>query len=134
MTIHSKHLARRALFAAVLLLCIAPLSAPAQAYPDKLITLVVPFPPGAVTDRVGRALAVELSKRLGQQVIVENVGGASGTLAGQKVLRAPADGHTLLLGTVNDMVLAPLVIKRAGYSVKDFTPIAKLFLAPTILV
>ena len=115
-------------------MCAAPLAALAQTYPDKPITLVVPFPPGAVTDRVGRALAVELAKRLGKQVVVENVGGASGTLAGQRVLRAPADGYTLLVGTVNDMVLAPLVIKKAGYSVKDFTPIAKLFEAPTILV
>lgn len=134
MTTHSTRVARRLLLAAVPLLLLAPSAVLAQNYPDKPIMLVVPFPPGAVTDRVGRALAVELGKRLGQQVIVENVAGASGTLAGQRVLRAPPDGHTLLVGTVNDMVLGPLVIKQAGYSVKDFTPIAKLFEAPTILV
>lgn len=106
---------------------------PAAAYPDKPITLVIPFPPGAVTDRIGRALALELGKRLGQQVIVENVGGASGTLAGRKVLRAPPDGYTLLMGTVNDMVVAPIAVK-AGYSVKDFTPIAKVGAATTVLV
>jgi tripartite-type tricarboxylate transporter receptor subunit TctC len=105
----------------------------AQAYPDKSITLIVPFPPGAVTDRVGRALGAELGKRLGQAVIVENVGGASGTLAGKKLLRAPADGYTLLMGTVNDMVVAPIALK-ADYSVKDFTPIAKVSLTKTVFV
>lgn len=118
------------------LAALATVSTPvwAQTYPDRPITLVVPFPAGAVTDRVARALGTEMSKRMGQPVVVENVGGASGTLAGQKVLRAPADGYTLLMGTVNDMLLAPMVIKRAGYSAKDFTPVAKLFQMPTILV
>ncbi|TXL69150.1 tripartite tricarboxylate transporter substrate binding protein [Vineibacter terrae] len=127
---------RRALLAS--LAAASALAAPsrltaAQDYPDRPITLVVPFPPGAVTDRVGRSLAAELGRRLGQQVIVDNVGGASGTLAGKKVLGARPDGYTLLLGTVNDMVLAPIVM-RAGYAAKDFTPIAKMFLVPTILV
>lgn len=132
-------LKRRAANLAIAATLLAGLAVPASAsasdaYPDKPITLVVPFPPGAVTDRVARGLAVQLQKRLGVQVIVENLGGASGTLAGSKVIRAPADGYTLLLGTVNDMVLAPLVIKKAGYSVKDFTPIARLFSTPTIMV
>jgi tripartite-type tricarboxylate transporter receptor subunit TctC len=117
----------------LLALAAATLPLPAAAYPDKPITLVIPFPPGAVTDRIGRALALELGKRLGQQVIVENVGGASGTLAGRKVLRAPPDGYTLLMGTVNDMVVAPIAVK-ADYSVKDFTPIAKVGAATTVLV
>ncbi len=134
MNVRSFRSTRRALLGALPALCVAPVATLAQGYPDKPITLVVPFPPGAVTDRVGRALAVELGKRLGQQVIVENIAGASGTLAGQRVLRAAPDGHTLLVGTVNDMMLGPLVIKKAGYSVRDFTPIAKLFEAPTVLV
>jgi tripartite-type tricarboxylate transporter receptor subunit TctC len=84
-----------------------------QAYPDKPITLVVPYPAGAAVDRVGRSLAAELGKRLGQSIVVENVGGASGTIGAKKVLRAPADGYTLLLGTVNDMIVAPAVLRRA---------------------
>jgi len=130
----SPRLSRRTLLASLPALGMAPGAATAQAYPDKPITLVVPFPPGAVTDRAGRALGAELGKRLGQQVIVDNVGGASGTLAGQKVLRARPDGYTLLIGTVNDLVMAPIVLKQAGYSAKDFTPIAKVFQVPTILV
>lgn len=130
----SPRLSRRALLVSLPGLGMAPIAATAQAYPDKPITLVVPFPPGAVTDRAGRALGAELSKRLGQQVIVDNVGGASGTLAGQKVLRARPDGYTLLIGTVNDLVMAPIVLKQAGYSAKDFTPIARIFQVPTILV
>jgi tripartite-type tricarboxylate transporter receptor subunit TctC len=116
-------------------LFVIALSSPAssQSYPDRPITLVVPFPAGAATDRLARGVANELSKRLGQSVIVENVGGASGTLAGRRVVRAPADGYTLLLGTANDTVVAPIAMK-AGYTTGDFTPIAKLSLNTTVLV
>ena len=127
-------LSRRDLLLSTLATSVMPSMALAQPYPDRPITLVVPFPPGAVTDRAGRALAAELGKRLGQQVIVDNVGGASGTLAGQKVLRARPDGYTLLVGTVNDMVMAPIVLKQTGYSPTDFTAIARIFQVPTILV
>lgn len=104
-----------------------------QSYPDKPITLVVPYPAGAAVDRVARGVAGELSKRLGQSVVIDNVGGASGTIGAKKVQRAPADGYTLLVGTVNDMVVAPTALK-AGYTVKDFTPIAKLSVNTTVLV
>lgn len=105
----------------------------AQSYPDKPITLVVPYPAGAAVDRVARGLSLELGKRLGQSVIVENVAGASGTLAGKRVLRAQPDGYTLLIGTVNELVVAPPVLK-AGYSTRDFTPIAKISNNSTVLV
>ncbi|WP_439589044.1 Bug family tripartite tricarboxylate transporter substrate binding protein [Hydrogenophaga sp.] len=127
-------LLRRGVLAMFVAMAVTSTPLQAQSYPEKPVTLVVPFPPGAVTDRVGRALALEMSKRLGQPVVVENVGGASGTLAGQKVLRAQPDGYTLLLGTVNDMMMAPIAMKQAGYAAKDFTPIARLFSVPTILV
>lgn len=104
-----------------------------QTYPEKPVTLVVPYPAGAAVDRVARGLAPELGKRLGQNVIVENVAGASGTLAGKRVLRAQPDGYTLLIGTVNELVVAPPVLK-AGYSTKDFTPIAKISNNSTVLV
>ncbi len=121
-----KRLAPAALLAAASL-------ANAQNYPDKPITIVVPYPAGAAVDRVGRALGLELQKRLGQPVVIENVGGASGTIGAKKVQRAPADGYTLLLGTVNDMLVAPPVLK-AGYTSKDFTPITRLSLNTTVLV
>lgn len=123
---------RRRTLAALALLAAAPL-ANAQSYPDKTITLVVPYPAGAAVDRVGRALGLELQKRLGQPVVIENVGGASGTIGAKKVQRAPADGYTLLLGTVNDMLVAPVALK-AGYTSKAFTPISRLSFNTTALV
>jgi tripartite-type tricarboxylate transporter receptor subunit TctC len=128
---HRPILQRRLLIA----LAVAALAPPAwsQAYPSKPITLIVPYPAGAAVDRVGRSLAVELGKRLGQAVVVDNVPGASGTIGAKKAQRSPADGYTLLLGTVNDMLVAPAALK-AGYSSQDFTPIAKLSLNSTVLV
>lgn len=123
---------RRRILAALAIAAASPL-AQAQSYPDKPITLVVPYPAGAAVDRVGRALGLELQKRLGQPVVIENVGGASGTIGAKKVQRAPADGSTLLLGTVNDMLIAPVVLK-AGYTSKDFTPLARLSINTTVLV
>jgi tripartite-type tricarboxylate transporter receptor subunit TctC len=123
---------RRRTLAALALIAVAPF-ANAQAYPDKPITLVVPYPAGAAVDRVGRALGLELQKRLGQPVVIDNVGGASGTIGAKKVQRAAPDGYTLLLGTVNDMLVAPAVLK-AGYTSKDFTPLSRLSINTTVLV
>jgi len=123
---------RRRSLAALALIAVATF-ANAQAYPDKPITLVVPYPAGAAVDRVGRALGLELQKRLGQPVVIDNVGGASGTIGAKKVQRAAPDGHTLLLGTVNDMLVAPAVLK-AGYTSKDFTPLSRLSINTTVLV
>lgn len=123
---------RRTALAAALLGVIAPHTF-GQAYPARPITLVVPYPAGAAVDGTGRALAVELSKHLGQPVVVENVGGASGTIGAAKVRRSTPDGYTLMIGTVNEMLVAPTVMKL-GFTVSDFTPIAKLTLARTVLV
>lgn len=123
---------RRRTLAALALAAAAPF-ANAQVYPDKPITLVVPYPAGAAVDRVGRALGLELQKRLGQPVVIDNVGGASGTIGAKKVQRAAPDGYTLLLGTVNDMLVAPAVLK-AGYTSKDFTPLSRLSINTTVLV
>lgn len=106
----------------------------AQAWPDKPITLVVPNPPGGAADNLARGFAEEMAKRLRQTVIVENVGGASGALGAQKVLRAPADGYTLIFGNTSDMVVTPIANKAAGYATKDFTPVALVGLTPMTLV
>lgn len=106
----------------------------AQAWPDKPITLVVPNPPGGAADGLARGFAEEMAKRLKQTVVVENVGGASGALGAQKVLRAPADGYTLIFGNTSDMVVTPIGNKAAGYATKDFTPIALVGLTPMALV
>lgn len=123
---------RRTALAAALVSVVAP-HAFGQAYPSKPITLVVPYPAGAAVDGNGRALAAELSKHLGQTVLVDNVAGASGTIGATKVKRSTPDGYTLMVGTINDLLVAPTVMKL-GYSAADFTPIAKLTLARTVLV
>ncbi|MGJ7558111.1 tripartite tricarboxylate transporter substrate binding protein [Variovorax sp. RB3P1] len=125
----------RRLRASLLLACAAACGVPsfAQTYPDKPITLIVPYPPGAAVDRVARGLSLELGKRLGQSVIVDNVAGASGTVAGKRMLRTQPDGYTLMIGTVNELVVAPPVMK-AGYTARDFTPIAKISNNSTVLV
>lgn len=73
----------------------------AQTYPERTVTLVVGFPPGGALDTIGRALADEMSKSLGQRVIVDNKPGAGGAIAVNAVLNAPADGHTLLMAAIN---------------------------------
>jgi len=123
---------RRTALAAALLSFFAP-QVLSQAYPAKTITLVVPYPAGAAVDNIGRALAVELGKRLGQSVVVENIAGASGTIGAARVRRSTPDGHTLMIATVNDMVVAPTVMK-SGYTAGDFTPIAKISSNSTVLV
>lgn len=110
-------------------------TAPAQSYPVKPIRLVVPFTPGGVTDTSGRLIAEQLSKRLGQQVIVDNKPGASGNIGTQMVAAAEPDGHTLLLGFDGTMVINPHVFPKVGFdTVKDFAPIGKIGDAVLILV
>ena len=107
----------------------------AQSYPSKPIRLVVPFTPGGVTDTSGRLIAEQLSKRLGQQVIVDNKPGASGIIGTQQVAAAEADGYTLLLGFDGTLVINPHVFPKIGFdSVKDFAPIGKIGDAVLILV
>lgn len=104
-------------------------------YPNKPIKLVVPFTPGGVTDTSGRLIAAQLSKRLGQQVIVDNKPGASGNIGTQQVATADADGYTLLLGFDGTMVINPHVFDKISFDTeKDFTPIGKIGDAMLILV
>lgn len=102
-------------------------------YPTRPVTLVVSYPAGAAVDRAARAFAQQLERRLGQSVIVENAAGASGTIGAKKVLRSPADGYTLLMGTNNEVVISPGVLK-AGYSARDFTPVSMLGFDTTVVV
>ena len=107
----------------------------AQAYPAKPIRLVVPFPPGGSTDIVARIVAQKLSERLGQQVVVENRGGAGGTIGTEVVAKAAPDGYTLVLGTTSTHVVAPSVYGKIGYDpVKDFAPVSLVAVTPYLLV
>ena len=103
-------------------------------YPERPITLVVPNAAGGAADNLARALAEELSQRLGQAVVVENLGGASGALGAQRVLRSQPDGHTLLFGTTSDMLVTPIANRSAGYAPRDFTPIVKLGVTQMVLL
>lgn len=80
-----------------------------------------------------RAFGEQLARRLGQPVVVQNLPGASGAIAARKVLRAPADGHTLLVGVTSDLISTPLLAPDAGYSHRSFTPVAKLGGSPMVL-
>src|SRR5512141_2043299 len=104
---------RSALLLLAAALCIP--AASAAGYPDKPIRLVVPFPPGGPTDMVARPLAEFLGKRLGQQVIVDNRGGAGGAIGAEVVAKAPADGYTLLMATVGTQAINATLYKKLGY-------------------
>lgn len=92
----------------------------AQAYPAKPVNLMVPYPAGGPSDAIARILNAPLGKDLGQQVIVENLGGVSGALAAQKVLAAPADGHYVFQGSPNEVILAPLANAAVKVKTEDF--------------
>jgi tripartite-type tricarboxylate transporter receptor subunit TctC len=118
-------------------LCVLAAAAPAaESYPNRLIKIVVPFPPGAPSDLVSRAIADGLSAKLRQPVIVENrPGGAGGTLGALVVATAQSDGYTLLLSPPGPLVTAAAIYKNVGYDpAKSFSPIAKLFKSPHLLV
>ena len=107
----------------------------AQSFPDRPVTLVIPFAAGGSTDVVGRIIAQKMSDELGQQVIVQNVGGAGGSLGAANVARAEPDGYTILMATVATHALNPLILKTKPYDAeKDFAPISLLVLVPNVLV
>jgi tripartite-type tricarboxylate transporter receptor subunit TctC len=120
--------------AAILATAAAPAFAQGGSYPSKPITMVVPFPPGGPTDLVARVLAQKLSEQLGQNVLVDNRGGANGNIGAQLVAKAPADGYTLLYNT-SSIALSPALYKSVSYDVqKDFAPVALVAVVPLALV
>lgn len=124
-----------ALLAGVLACFSAFDSAAAQNYPNRPITLIVPFPAGSTTDLVGRILADRLGDALGQRVVVDNRGGAGGVVGTEAVMRAEPDGYTLLMGTIGTHAINPYVYPKIAYDpVKDFSPIIQFGTAPNVLV
>jgi tripartite-type tricarboxylate transporter receptor subunit TctC len=107
----------------------------ADNYPSRPITLIVPFPPGGSTTVMARNVADKLSVSLGQQIVVENRGGAGGVIGTRSVARAAPDGYTILLSYTATMAIAPAMNANAGYDpLKDFVPIGMIGAAPSVLV
>ncbi|NML42287.1 tripartite tricarboxylate transporter substrate binding protein [Ramlibacter sp. G-1-2-2] len=102
----------------------------AQSLPGRPVTLMVPYPAGGVSDVIARTISSTLSKQLGQTVIVDNLGGASGGIAAQKVLSAPADGHMVFQGSPNELVLAPMSNAALKYRSEDFRLVQMISINP----
>ena len=119
----------------VLLLFLFASSALAQPYPARPVKLIVPFPPGGNTDIVGRMVAQKLSDSLGQQVYVENRGGAGGTIGAEAAAKSPNDGYTLFFSTTGTLASAPSMQPGLRYDpIKDFSPISTLANAPVVII
>lgn len=118
-----------------LCLGLAALASHAQAWPDKAVTLVVPFPPGGSTDQVARAVGPLLTNKLKQSFLVENKAGATGTIGATFVKRAPADGYTFLVTSLGPLVITPHLLKSMQYdALKDFDLITVAVQSPNVLV
>lgn len=102
----------------------------AQTFPAKPVTLLVPYPPGGLSDNIARRVNVPLGTALGQPAIVDNLGGGSGSIAAQKVLNASADGYLVFQGSPNELILAPMAISAIKYKPEDFRQIHRIALAP----
>src|SRR5262245_13934271 len=109
--------------------------AAAQSYPNRAITLVIPFAPGGSTSIVGRGVADKMSELLGEKVVVDNRPGAGGTVGTKAVAKSDPDGYTLVLGYTGTLAIGPSLYKNPGYDPrKDFAPIGMIGNAPNSLV
>ncbi|MDH4391027.1 MAG: tripartite tricarboxylate transporter substrate binding protein [Aquabacterium sp.] len=116
------------------LLATAPGLVLAQAFPSKPIRIIVPYPAGGATDVATRLLAPRLQEELKVNVIVENKPGASGNLGMVTLMQSPADGHTLAMSLTGMLSINPATYSKAGFTAADFVPVARVSLAPLVLV
>jgi tripartite-type tricarboxylate transporter receptor subunit TctC len=119
-------------FIAGIMAAILPISALAQAYPDKPVRIVVPFPAGATLDGVGRLIAPKLKEKFGQVFIIENKSGAAGNVGAEFVLRAPTDGYTLLLTAPATLVVNKLIYPQTTFDHTSFAPISLVATSPFV--
>ena len=120
---------------AVLALTLATALPALAEFPDRSIKIIVPYPPGGTSDLLARAVAPRLGERLKQTVVIENRAGAGGVIGSQAVAKSPADGYTLLLGTIATHGILPVMQKPAPYdAVKDFAPVTLLASTPNVLI
>jgi tripartite-type tricarboxylate transporter receptor subunit TctC len=123
----------RLLLAATFLVMTGAVSA--QSWPSKPIRLIVPFPPGGGSDAVGRVIAQKLSERLGQQVVVDNRGGAGGSLGTELAVRAAPDGYTMVLASTSEIAINPGLYSRLTYdTVKDLVPVVVVATTPMVVI
>jgi tripartite-type tricarboxylate transporter receptor subunit TctC len=121
--------------AALLAVALNISAATAEGFPERQLTLIVPFPAGGPSDALGRAVAQAMAAHLKQSIIVENIGGASGTIGLTRLLKAPADGYSLGFGTIGTHVANVALFKRLPYDpVADFEPVGLAGMASTLLV
>ena len=128
---------RRQLFAAGAASLAACLGTPAiaQNFPNRAVTMVVPFPAGGITDAVARALASKMGEQLGKPVIVDNRPGGGGQIAAAYVRQQAADGHTLYVGATEMFAINPSLFRNFSYDpLKDFSPVTSLIASPLVLV
>lgn len=132
----SRPLARRKLVLAAAAVCAlaTPWAMAQDKWPARPIKIIVPFPPGGSTDAIGRLLATELGKDLGQPVIVDNKGGANGNIGADNVAKSPADGYTLLLSGIGSNAINYAMYPSIAYSDAAFSHVALLATGPGILV
>jgi tripartite-type tricarboxylate transporter receptor subunit TctC len=113
---------------------IAAFPAAAQTYPGKPLKMVVGFPPGGASDVAARTVGAKMAERLGQPIVVENRAGAASNIGSEFVARSPADGYTVLLGTIS-LSVNPSLYPKLGYdALKDFEPVAQVCSSPFLLV
>jgi tripartite-type tricarboxylate transporter receptor subunit TctC len=129
---------RRSVFAALTVLAVVAAqsaqSAQSEPWPQKPVKIVVPFAPGGNTDGIARLIAQPLGATLGQQFVVENRAGAAGVVATEAVVRSPADGYTLLMGTPSQITIAPAMAKTPYDPVRDLAAISIVATNPYVLV
>ena len=123
----------KTLFGGLLVAASALCPAWAQTYPAKTISLIVPYPAGGPSDFFARKLQPDAAAKLGQTMIIENIGGAGGAIGLSKLVNAPADGYTLSLGSPMELVLAPMAIQGVKYKSEDFKLVAQFATTNTIL-
>jgi len=113
--------------------CAIAASAFAQSYPTRSIKMIVPFAAGGSTDIIARFTAAQLTKDLGQAVVVENVGGAAGALGTMQGMNAAPDGYTLIIATVSTMIVYPAAHPKPQYTLDNFVPITNIASMPNII-
>ena len=120
---------------AALLAALAAVPCAAQTWPQKPVRVVVPFAPGGGADFIARPLAQKLTESLGQPIVIDNRGGANGVLGAEVVMRAAADGHTLLFGSAGVLAIGPALNSRLPFdTLRDFVPVALLADVPFVVI